>query len=148
LRDAFAAMDMPAFAMTTGSKGLHVVVPLDGSADFDAVKAFARDLAARLAQRHPDRLTTEQRKDKRGARIFLDILRNAYGQTAVAPYSLRARPGAPVATPIGWDELDAKLTPDRWTHETVLRRLAQKADPWAGMMQKAVAPDPKALARI
>lgn len=138
LRDTFARLEMPSFVMTTGSRGLHVVVPLDRSADFDATRAFGRDLAGWLAERHPERLTVEQRKDKRGGRIFLDTLRNAYGQTAIAPYSLRTKSGAPIATPIDWDELDGDLRPDGWTPRSIFRRLAQKDDPWADMMRHAV----------
>ncbi len=148
LREAFARLDMPSFVMTTGSRGLHVVVPLDRSADFDSVRGFCRNLAERLADRHPERLTVEQRKDKRGKRIFLDTLRNAFGQTAIAPYSLRTRPGAPIATPIGWDEVGGELRPDGWDPHNLFRRLAQKADPWAGMMRHAVKLDAGRLVRL
>ncbi|MEQ9123830.1 MAG: non-homologous end-joining DNA ligase, partial [Alphaproteobacteria bacterium] len=84
------ALDLSSFVMTTGSRGLHVVLPLDRSGDFDAARGFARDLADRLADRRPDLLTTEMRKQARGDRVFVDYLRNAYGQTAVAPYAGRA----------------------------------------------------------
>ena len=85
-----------------------------------------------LADRHPDELTSELRKEKRDGRILVDTARNTYAQTAVPPYAVRPRPGAPVATPIDWDELsDSKLRPDRWTVRNVLRRLAAKGDPWA-----------------
>jgi bifunctional non-homologous end joining protein LigD len=96
------------------------------------VKEFSNAFAQLLAARHPDELTTEFRKAKRGGRILVDVLRNRYAQTAVPPYAVRPRPGAPVATPIEWDELsDSKLRPDRWTLKTVLRRLRAKGDPWA-----------------
>ncbi|MEQ8967871.1 MAG: non-homologous end-joining DNA ligase [Azospirillaceae bacterium] len=140
--DLLAALDLPAFAMTTGSRGLHVVVPLARSAGFDAARAFARDLAGRLADAHPDTLTVEQRRDRRGDRVYLDVLRNAYGQTAVAPYAVRAKPGAPVATPIRWRELDdPRLGPRRWTIANLFRRLGQTEDPWAGIDRRAVAMD-------
>jgi bifunctional non-homologous end joining protein LigD len=148
LRGAFEEMEMPSFVMTTGSRGLHVVVPLDRSADFEATRTFGRDMAARLAKRHPERLTVEQRKDKRGGRIFLDVLRNAYGQTAVAPYSLRTKPGAPVATPLDWDEVDGDLHPDGWSPRNLFRRLSQKNDPWSGMQRRAVKLDAKRLDRL
>ncbi len=126
------------FVMTTGSTGLHVRAPLRRGPDFDAVRAFVRGMADRLARRHPALLTTEQRKAKRRGRVFLDTLRNAYGQTAVAPYSVRAREGAPVAAPLSWDELDAPdLTPHRYTIRNVFRRLGQKDDPWAEMHRHA-----------
>jgi bifunctional non-homologous end joining protein LigD len=91
-----------------------------------------------LAERHPDELTTEFRKEKRDGRILVDLMRNGYAQTAVPPYAVRPRPGAPVATPIEWEELsDARLRPDRWTVKTVLRRLAARGDPWAEMQSYA-----------
>ena len=91
-----------------------------------------------LAARHPDDLTTELRKAKRGGRILVDVARNAYAQTAVPPYAVRPRPGAPVATPIDWEELsDSKLRPDRWTVKNVLRRLGAKGDPWADIASYA-----------
>jgi bifunctional non-homologous end joining protein LigD len=126
------------FLKTTGSRGLHVVVPLRGETDFDTVRDFARDLAGRVAAEEPERFTLEQRKAARRGRVFLDVLRNAYGQTAVAPYSVRARPGAPVATPIDRDELDdGGLRADRWTIRNLFRRLGQREDPWRGMGRHA-----------
>ncbi len=137
-RAAFATHDLledlglAAFVMTTGSKGLHVTVPLDRSADFDATRAFARAAAEVLAARHPEELTVEQRKAKRKGRVYLDVMRNAYGQTAVSPYAVRARPGAPVATPLDWDEVgNPALHPRRYTLGNLFRRLGQKRDPWA-----------------
>jgi bifunctional non-homologous end joining protein LigD len=123
------------YAMTTGSRGLHVVAPLQRRADFDDVHAFGRDVAARLAAEHPDRLTSEFRREKRGERIYLDVNRTAYGQHAIAPYSPRALPNAPVATPLEWDELDdSDLDPQGWTIATVLDRLAEHGgDPWRGI---------------
>ena len=132
VRDALGEVELPCYLQTTGSRGLHVVVPLDRSAGFDAVRNFAHDLASRLAAQHGDELTVEQRKSKRRGRIFLDYLRNAYGQTAVAPYAVRAIAGAPVATPIEWQELgDRRLHPRRYSIRNIRRRLGQKDDPWA-----------------
>ncbi|MEV5593288.1 non-homologous end-joining DNA ligase [Streptomyces sp. NPDC052496] len=126
-------LKLPARLMTTGSRGLHVIAPLDGGSDFDTVRDFAHLAAERLARQHPDRLTTEQRKAERKGRVYLDVQRNAYAQTAVAPYSVRALPGAPVATPISRDELDDPgLTARRWTVATLPDRLAED-DPWAGL---------------
>jgi bifunctional non-homologous end joining protein LigD len=120
------------FAMTTGSRGYHVVAPLQRRHDFDTVRAFARDLARLAAARDPRRLTVEQRKAKRGDRILVDVMRNTYAHTAVAPYAVRARPGAPVATPLAWDELAQSSTrPDRWTLRTLPDRLEHDGDPWA-----------------
>jgi len=126
------------FAQVTGSKGIHVWTALRRRADFEEVKEFSNAFASLLAANHPDHLTTEFRKAKRGGRILVDVLRNRYAQTAVPPYAVRPRPGAPVATPIEWDELsDSKLRPDRWTLKTVLRRLGTKGDPWADIAAAA-----------
>lgn len=136
LRDWLAAHELPGFVKSSGSRGLHVHVPLspDGAAEFDTVRDVARLVAAGVVERCPDLATLEQRKADRGDRVFVDYLRNAYGQTAVAPYGLRARPTAPVAVPLDWDEaLDPAMTPTRTTIDGIFRRLAQKTDPWAGM---------------
>jgi len=126
------------FAQVTGSKGIHVWTPLRRRARHDEVRAFAGDIARVLAARHPDELTNEWRKEKRDGRILVDTARNTYAQTAVPPYAVRPRPGAPVATPIEWDELsDSRLRPDRWTVKNVLRRLDTKGDPWADIASYA-----------
>jgi bifunctional non-homologous end joining protein LigD len=126
------------FVQTTGSRGLHVVVPLDRKAGFDEVRRFARRLAEHLAGRYPDELTVEQRKAARGARVFVDYLRNGYAQTAVAPYAVRAIEGAPVAAPLTWPEaLAESMSPRKYTIQNIFRRLAQKEDPWAGIDRKA-----------
>ncbi len=138
LHDLLKQIGLLPFVVTTGSRGLHVVVPLDRGADFDTVRAFAREVTDFLAERQPDSLTTEVRKAKRGERLFLDYLRNSYGQNAVAPYAVRAKPGAPVATPLDWDELsDPDLTSQSYRVDNVFRRLGQKEDPWKGMMRHA-----------
>ena len=126
------------FAQVTGSKGIHVWTPLRRRARHDEVRAFAGDIGRVLAARHPDHLTTEFRKAKRDGRILVDTARNTYAQTAVPPYAVRPRPGAPVATPIDWEELsDSKLRPDRWTMRNVLRRLRAKGDPWTDITSYA-----------
>ncbi|MFF8828285.1 non-homologous end-joining DNA ligase [Streptomyces sp. NPDC015131] len=131
LGELLDAIRLPSALMTTGSKGLHVIVPLDGRGDFDDVRAFAHDVAETLAAAHPDELTTAPRKKARGDRLYLDVQRNGYAQTAVAPYSVRARPGAPVATPLRWDQLDDPAThARRWTVATVLEQA--RSTPWEG----------------
>lgn len=122
-------LELPSLLMATGSRGLHVVVALDRRTPFDDVRAFARGVADTLAGRHPDRFTTEARKKARRGRLYLDIQRNGYAQTAVAPYAVRALPGAPVAAPLAWSDLDdPDLTARRWTLATVEGLL--KDDPW------------------
>jgi bifunctional non-homologous end joining protein LigD len=125
-------LDLTSFVRTTGGRGLHVHVPLNRRADFDAVLEFAHQAAGFLARRHPDAITTEQRKDKRGMRIYADVMRNAYAQTVVASYGVRARPGAHVATPLSWAEVeDESLEPARFTMAAVRARLDGGSDPWA-----------------
>jgi bifunctional non-homologous end joining protein LigD len=130
VRGVLDDLEVAARLKTSGSRGFHLHVPLDGSSEWDAARATARDLATLAAERHPDELTVAQRKDRRGGRVFVDWLRNAYGQTSVAAYSVRALPGAPVATPIEWDELGG-TEPRRWTIGNLFRRLGQRDDPWA-----------------
>jgi bifunctional non-homologous end joining protein LigD len=127
---------LAAYVKTTGSRGLHVVSPLDRSAGFDDVRAFAREPAALLAEREPKRFTIEQRKEKRRGRLYLDTARNAYAQTAVAPYAVRALAGAPLACPLDWREL-ARVEPQRFTVRNIARRLAHKDDPWAEIASDA-----------
>jgi bifunctional non-homologous end joining protein LigD len=128
-------LGLTSFVKTTGGKGLHVHVPLRADGDFDAARGFARQVGGLLVTRMPDMVTIEQRKDKRGHRLYVDVMRNAYAQTVVAPYVVRARPGAAVSVPLHWDELnDAALEPGRFTLRTVRHRLADldhATDPWA-----------------
>lgn len=138
LRRVLDELELDGFVNSSGSRGLHVHVPLDGEADFDATRPFTKAVGDLLAARHPDRITTEHRKADRRGRLFMDTLRNSYGQHAVAPYAVRDRPGAPVAVPLDWDEsTSAGFDPRRITIANVFRRLAQKEDPWADMARAA-----------
>ena len=135
-RDLLEELGLAVYVQTTGSRGLHVVVPIRAEEGFDRVRAFARDVAKVLSSRAPERLTTEQYKNKRGDRVYIDTGRNAYAQTFAPPYSVRPKPGAPVATPIDWDEVGG-VTPRKYNILNVLRRLGQKGDPWSGMRKHA-----------
>lgn len=138
LRGTLEDLGLSPFVQTTGSRGFHVVVPLDRRAGFDEVRSFARGVAELVAAREPSRLTTEQRKDKRGDRMYLDTMRNGYGQTSVAPYAVRARSRAPVATPLTWEELESgDAEPQSYDMATVLERLEREGDPWAAMSRHA-----------
>lgn len=130
-KDLLEQYDIPHFVMTTGSRGLHVVVPLKKTDDFDDVRDVARRIAQQLAHAYPDELTIEMRKAKRGKRIFIDYLRNAWAQTSVAPYAVRAKPGAPIATPLSWEELfDQIKTSQAYTITTIRKRIEQVGDLW------------------
>jgi bifunctional non-homologous end joining protein LigD len=129
-------LGLTTYLKTTGSRGYHVLVPLRPGLDFDEVRDVARACARRLVDREPDLLTIEQRKAKRGDRVFVDIGRNAYGQTAVPAYAVRARRGAPVSTPITWDEL-SRVKPAQFTITSVRRRLARRDCPWTDVRRHA-----------
>jgi bifunctional non-homologous end joining protein LigD len=136
---ALRARGLEPFAMVTGSRGIHVVVPIKRTRAVQDVLAWAHRFAAELAAEHPDTLTTEFRKAKRDDRLYLDVARNGPAQTVVPPYAPRPRPGAPVATPLRWEELDDDaLRPDGWTLRTVLQRLEELGgDPWSGIAKAA-----------
>ena len=131
LRGLLDELGLAAFLKSSGSRGLHVVVPLVPAAETDTVKVFSLAVADALAARHPDDFTTEGRIANRHGRLFLDIGRNGYAQTMAAPYAVRALPGAPVSMPLDWSELEA-FVPGRHTLRAIGERLAAP-DPWAGM---------------
>lgn len=131
LKDVVERYNLKPFVMTTGSNGLHIVVPIKPEYSFDKVKDLADKLAKEVIQKSPKEFTFEQRKEKREDRVFIDTLRNAYGQTSVTPYALRTRKNAPVATPITWEELKNKpLDPRKYTIKNIFKRLSQIEDPW------------------
>jgi bifunctional non-homologous end joining protein LigD len=135
--DVLGEIGLVSYVQTTGSRGLHVVSPIKGNTDFDAVRQFARDVADVVAADDPAHRTVEARKAKRGDRLYLDVMRNAYGQTAVAPYAVRARRGAPVATPLEWDELARRgLRADSFTIRDVPDRVAERGDPWSDISRR------------
>ncbi len=135
--DVLDDLGLVPFVQTTGSRGLHVVTPIKGDTDFDTVRQFARDVADVVAADDPAHRTVEMRKAKRGDRIYLDVMRNAYAQTAVAPYAVRARSGAPVATPLEWDELGRRgLRADLFTIRDVPKRVAERGDPWSDLTRR------------
>lgn len=131
LRAALDAGGLESFAMVTGGKGIHVIAPLSGRNDWEEVKTFASGLARSFADRDPDRFIATASKAKRKGRIFIDWLRNERGATAILPYSPRARKGAPVAVPVGWNELSRLKSASAFDTVAVLKRLkSAKRDPW------------------
>jgi bifunctional non-homologous end joining protein LigD len=131
VRELCAQLGLPAFVKTTGSKGLHVVSPLDDAATIAAAGALATRIGALLCRRHPAVMTMEFYKKDRKGRLFLDVMRNAPGATLVAPYSLRGHPGAPVSAPLAWDELgDPALRASSIRLGDVRARLDRRGDPW------------------
>lgn len=143
-RELFEELDLAPYLQVTGSRGIHVVVPLDRSSTTDAVAAFAQAVASVLVARHPDDLTVEGRKAARKRRLYVDVARNGWAQTVVSPYTVRPRPGAPVAMPITWEELDdPALRPDGWTVANAPERVAEHGDAWATMMRHARSLQPR-----
>jgi bifunctional non-homologous end joining protein LigD len=136
VRERLSAVKLKSFVKTTGGKGLHVVVPLTPKAGWDEIKAFTEDFATRLAAEAPDRYTANMAKKARTGRIFVDYLRNGRGATAIAAYSTRARAGAPVATPITWNELPSLRAGSQYRVDNLLARLDHLSrDPWAELAQ-------------
>lgn len=137
LRAVLDAANLQSFAMVTGGKGIHVIVPLAGRNGWDEVKTFASGLARGFAERDPQRFIATASKAKRKNRIFIDWLRNERGATAILPYSPRARKGAPVAVPVGWSELSRLKSASAFDTVAVLKRLAAgKGDPWPGYRKR------------
>jgi bifunctional non-homologous end joining protein LigD len=127
-----------AFAMVTGSRGVHVVAPLRRGPTFSVVHGFARSLAEEMVAADPRHLTLEWHRADRGQRIYVDVNRINYAQHAVAPYGVRPRPRAPVAMPIEWDQLsDRRLRPDRWTVRDAADHLRSDGEPWKGIARRA-----------
>jgi len=138
LRDVLEKAGLRPFVMSTGSRGVHVVTSLPGNERYDDVRARARELAEQAAAREPSDLTVEPRKDARKGRTFVDYLRNAYGQTSVPPYAVRARKGAPVAVPLRWTELDSPgLTARSYNIKNVFGRLKSVTNPWSAFAGRA-----------
>jgi bifunctional non-homologous end joining protein LigD len=132
IREALLAIGLESFAKTTGGKGLHVVVPLQPKLGWDEVKAFTKWVADQFVAQSPERFTANMAKRARHGRIYIDYLRNSRGATAIGAYSPRARPGAPVSTPLFWDEVEKGVRPEGFTVATVPQRLgALDTDPWA-----------------
>ena len=136
LRDLVASLGLESWVKTTGGKGLHVVVPIERRSSWAEVSAFARALAYRMAREAPERYLATASKAARRGRIFIDWLRNTRGATAIAPWSTRAREGAPLSVPLAWDELDRLKSADQYGLESGAK-LAQhrKSDPWATLLE-------------
>ncbi|HEX8533935.1 MAG TPA: non-homologous end-joining DNA ligase [Allosphingosinicella sp.] len=133
VRERLRGIGLQSFVKTTGGKGLHVVVPVEPVTEWRAAKAFAKSFSDEMAADAPERYLTRISKAERAGRIFIDYLRNDPTSTAVGPYSTRSRPGAPVAMPIEWEELEGPLDPAAFTIKTVPARAAARRDPWAEM---------------
>jgi len=136
VRAHLEGLGLESFVKTSGGKGLHVVVPLEPTLDWDAAKDFCAAVAADMAGQAPDRYVDTIAKKARKGRIFIDYLRNGRGQTAVAPFSTRALPKASISTPLSWDELADNIRADHFTVDNLRHRLdALRSDPWEGFFK-------------
>ena len=129
VKAALDLLKLASFVKTSGSRGLHLLVPIRAGPDADEVLAFAEAFAARVAAAHPDELTVEHSVNARRGRVYLDPFRNGFGQTVVAPYSVRRREKAPVSTPLEWPEVKPTLVPSDFNMGNFAKRL-KHADPW------------------
>jgi len=137
LRDLLEELGLPSWVKTTGSKGFHIAVPLDGKSDFGVVARFAHEVGKALVKRDPEHLTQEFLKADRGGRILVDTGRNGYSATFAAAYTVRAKPGAPVSAPCTWEELQrGEVGPKTFTLRTMAQRISVVGDLWAGMLTK------------
>jgi bifunctional non-homologous end joining protein LigD len=136
LRDLLAELGLPSWVKTSGSKGFHIAVPLDGKSDFGVVARFAQTVGKILVARHPQTLTQEFSKADRGGRIFVDTGRNGYSATFAAAYTVRAKPGAPVSAPCTWEELEQReVGPRSFTLRTMDQRIRNVGDLWAELQK-------------
>lgn len=135
VKDLCDSLGLTSFIQTTGSRGFHIYIPLKRELPFEQVHIFAKDFASYLAQQYPDEITIELSKEKRDSKVFIDYVRNAYGLHAVAPYSVRTKENAPIATPLHWDELKKKdLSSQSYTIKNIFKRLAKVDDPWKNIL--------------
>jgi bifunctional non-homologous end joining protein LigD len=142
LKEVLEQLGLPAYLKTTGSRGLHVAVPLKRTETFDSMRAFATKLAQVVVRQEPGQRTLEQRKDRRRGRVFVDTNRNAYAQTVAPAYAVRPRRGAPVSVPFEWEELSRRdLRSDGVTIRNVFKRLEKIGDPWADFWRRSASLD-------
>ena len=138
LRDLLAELTLPSWIKTTGSKGFHIVVPVDGKTDIGVVARFANDVGTFFVSLAPDRLTQEFAKVDRRGRIYVDTGRNGYGATFAAVYTVRAKRGAPVSAPCTWEEVErGEVQPGTFTLKNMPSRVDQVGDLWADMRRRA-----------
>jgi bifunctional non-homologous end joining protein LigD len=137
LRELLSELGLPSWIKTSGSKGFHIAVPLNGKSEFGEVARFAHTVGRILVSRDPDHLTQEFHKVDRGGRILVDTGRNGYSATYAATYTVRARPGAPVSAPCTWEEIErGEVGPKAFTLRTMAQRIAATGDLWADILKK------------
>jgi bifunctional non-homologous end joining protein LigD len=151
VRDFLHELKLESFVRTSGGKGLHVVVPIELCLDWEQAKAFCKAVAQRIAEREPERYVATLSKAKRKNRVFIDYLRNGRGSTSICNFSTRSRAGAPIATPLGWDELEDLPSAKAYTLDNIFERLQRlDSDPWSRYqkLQQPITPEMKQRLKI
>jgi len=139
IKELFDQADIKTYPMITGSKGIHVTIPLEEKDNFEAVRDAAKEIAQKVIEKDDQNFTTETTKSKRGNKVFVDYLRNSFGQTSILPYSLRAVKNAPVAVPLDWDEIkDKDLDPQKFNVSNIFYRVGQRQDPWKDISKNSI----------
>ena len=137
VRDLLAELGLPSWIKTSGSKGFHIAVPLDGKSDFGTVARFAHAVGTLMVKRYPEKLTQEFHKVDRAGRILVDTGRNGYSATYAATYTVRAKPGAPVSAPCTWEELErSEVGPRTFTLRNMAQRIVNVGDLWSDLLRK------------
>ena len=131
-------LDAPHYIKTSGQEGLHVLIPLGGALTHDQSTAFAEVIARIVAGEMSDIATIARPLRDRGGKVYVDFLQNGFGKTIAAPFSVRPKPGAPVSTPLAWNEVTARLDPARHTIKTVPDRFAKRGDPMRDVLDTQV----------
>lgn len=131
-------LKLKCYLMSTGSKGLHIYIFLSKKIEFDQTRGFAKQVAGLMSSRSPNLYTNQASKAKRQNKVFIDYLRNGFGQTAVCPYALRALDGAPVAIPISWEELKGSIDPQSFHMKNFFKKVLQKSNPWASVKKCSI----------
>ena len=144
VRDDLESDSLQAFAKTSGGTGMHVFVPLTPEIPFDDVREWVHGVAQRLAQRHPDEIAAASGGTHRGSLVTIDHAQNSVARNTAAPYTLRARPGAPISTPVTWQEVESgRIRPNQFTLRTVPERLKRERDAWKGALDVRQSPPVK-----
>ncbi len=138
LKEVLDRLELTSLVMTTGSKGVHVIIPIQREYTFEQTRQFAQIIAKKIVKNNPEKTTIEQRKNKRTGKLFIDTTRNAYAQTSVAPYALRAKKTAPVATPITWQQLENKnLNAKTYNIKNIFNHIEKTQNPWKNITEQA-----------
>jgi bifunctional non-homologous end joining protein LigD len=136
VRKVFEELEIESYPKTSGSRGIHIYIPLGAKYEYDIARTFAQLIAQRVHERIPDITSIVRSPSKRQKKVYLDYLQNSKGQTLAAPYSVRPKPGAKVSTPLDWSEVNAKLDPANYTIKTIFKRLDKKGDLWKPVLGK------------